>query len=38
MMLIYFETLDQLITRKVTGHNAIELVNGFNWYVGGDIL
>ena len=32
-----FETLDQLITRKVTGHNAIELVNGFNWYVGGDI-
>ena len=26
-----FETLDQLITRKVTGHNAIELVNGFNW-------
>jgi len=29
-----FETLDQLTTRKVTGHDAIELVNGFNLHVG----
>jgi DNA ligase 1 len=29
-----FETLDQLTTRKVTGHDAIELVNGFNFHVG----
>jgi DNA ligase 1 len=29
-----FETLDQLTTRKVTGHDAIKLVNGFNFHVG----
>ena len=32
-----FDVLDDLITRKVTGHDAIKLVNGFNWYIGGDI-
>ena len=32
-----FDVLDELITRKVTGHDAIKLVNGFNWYIGGDI-
>ena len=32
-----FDVLDSLIARKVTGHDAIKLVNGFNWYVGGDI-
>ena len=32
-----FDMLDDLITRNVTGHDAIKLVNGFNWYIGGDI-
>ena len=32
-----FSVLDELITRKATGHDAIKLINGFNWYVGGDI-